>query len=128
MIQKYIKSEISPIVAVQITLETDGIHYEKWGHKNHGKAGDWLVNNGGDCYTVDQESFAATYEPVADQMGLYIKTAPVWAEPATEAGTVGTKENATDYGIGDYLVSNNEDGTDSYAVEKAEFESMYVEV
>jgi len=31
----------------------------------------------------------------------------------------------TEYGAGDYLVSNDEDGTDTYAVEGALFEEMY---
>ena len=38
-----------------------------------------------------------------------------------------TKEGATRYEAGDYLVSNNSDGTDQYAIEAAKFETMYVE-
>jgi len=49
----------------------------------------------------------------------------VWAEQADRAGRVETKEGATSYQPGDYLVSNNEDGTDAYAMSAATFESLY---
>ena len=54
-----------------------------------------------------------------------MKSTPVWAEIAPAPGTVQTKEGATHYQAGDYLVSNEETGTDAYAVSKAEFERMY---
>ena len=55
----------------------------------------------------------------------YIKTTRVWAEIATEAGSVATKEGRSQYQNGDYLVFNNEDGTDAYCIGAAKFESMY---
>jgi hypothetical protein len=38
---------------------------------------------------------------------------------------VNTKEGATAYRAGDYLVSNNRDGSDGYAVSARKFEEMY---
>ena len=69
------------------------------------KRGDWLVNNQGDVYTVDSETFDRTYGLVSP--GVYEKNAPVWAEQATKSGTIQTKEGATAYNAGDYLVFNN---------------------
>ena len=82
-----------------------------------------FVNNDGDVYTVDQSTFARTYQKVAD--GKYIKTTPVWAEAASDPGQVKTLEGSTSYKAGDYLVFNQEDGGDGYAIGKAKFESMY---
>jgi hypothetical protein len=56
-----------------------------------------------------------------------VKTTPIWAERAKDAGSVTTKEGATHYKAGDYLVSNNSEGTDQYAIDAAKFETMYVE-
>jgi hypothetical protein len=36
-----------------------------------------------------------------------------------------TKEGKSHYQSGDYLVYNNEDGTDAYCISAAKFESMY---
>jgi hypothetical protein len=49
----------------------------------------------------------------------------VWAERATVAGVVTTKEGASHYGAGDYLVSNEEDGSDAYCISADKFEAMY---
>jgi len=57
--------------------------------------------------------------------GTYVKRTPVWAEVAGEAGAVRTKEGATHYEAGDYLVYNQPDGGDAYAVAKDAFERMY---
>jgi len=121
--KKYRKREKQIVLGVQINLETDGFKYRKWGDEQQCKAGDWLVSNDGDCYTISQESFRSTYEEIAPAQ--YIKTAPVWAQQATEAGKVKTNEGSTEYFEGDYLVSNNNDGTDAYAVSRVRFESMY---
>jgi hypothetical protein len=72
---------------------------------------------------VDRESFQATYE--ATGPGVYVKTTPIWAEVADAAGEVHTKEGATQYEKGDYLVYNRADGGDAYAVKRGEFERMY---
>jgi hypothetical protein len=88
------------------------------------KQGDWLVTNGRDTYTVDRDSFAQTYRQSGP--GTYVKVTPVWAEVATATGEVRTKEGIRHYRAGDYIVSNWRDGSDRYAVPKAEFERMYV--
>ena len=59
------------------------------------------------------------------QRGAYVKAAPVWAECATAAGSVPTKEGATAYAAGDWLVSNGEDGSDAYAITAGKFEALY---
>jgi hypothetical protein len=87
------------------------------------KAGDWLVSNDGDTYTVDQETFARTYRPTGP--GTFVKTTPVWAEVASAAGEIPTKKGSTRYRAGDYVVFNQPDGTDGYAVSKSSFERMY---
>jgi hypothetical protein len=132
MVQKYKKRADKFVVAVQINLDLiDPIHYRKWGgiqmaqgRRPFGELGDWLVQNDGDVYTVEQESFADTYAPGA-AVGQYVKTGFVWAEKATEPGSVPTKEGSTASEVGDYLVANNEDGTDRYAVSPEKFEAMY---
>ena len=111
------------VVAVQFDFDTDGFTYRKWGADQRCKPGDWIVDNAGDHYTVDGEVFAKTYRKISP--GIYVKTTPIWAEAATEPGEVVTKEGASQYQAGDYLVSNNEDGTDAYCISAAKFESMY---
>lgn len=111
------------VVAVQLSLDTEGFTYRKWGGDQRCKRGDWLVDNDGEVYTVDAESFARTYREL--RRGAYLKTAPVWAEVAADDGSVATKEGRTGYRKGDYLVSNNEDGSDAYAVQAQKFEAMY---
>jgi hypothetical protein len=121
--RKYIKRPTDVIIAVKLDVDTDGFTYRKWGATQTCKRGDWLVNNNGDTYSVDAESFERTYRAVGP--GTYFKTTPVWAEVAERAGEVGTKEGATHYEAGDYLVYNEADGGDGYAVSRASFERMY---
>jgi hypothetical protein len=121
--RRYRKRADQFVVAVELDLETEGFSYFKWGAQQRCKRGDWLVDNGGDIYTVDREVFANTYRKV--DVGKYVKTTPVWAEVAAEAGSVVTKEGKSSYEAGDYLVYNNEDGSDAYCVSAAKFESMY---
>jgi hypothetical protein len=64
-----------------------------------------------------------TYEFVSP--GVYVKSAPVWAEVAMQPGKVKTQEGETAYQPGDFLVSNNRDGKDAYAMDKKKFASMY---
>ena len=120
---KYVKRGDQTVVAVQLALDTPGFSYQKWGATQSCKAGDWLVDNAGDVYTVERESFANTYRQVAP--GSYIKMAPVWAEVAADAGEVRTKEGTTHYRAGDYLVFNEESGGDPYAVSADKFAEMY---
>ena len=122
--QKYVKRLDQKVLAVRLDLETDGFTYRKWGAEQRCKRGDWLVDNDGDVYTVDGDTFARTYRHVGD--AAYVKTTPIWAERADAAGDVKTKEGgATHYERGDYLVFNQEDGGDAYAISKAAFERMY---
>lgn len=124
--KKYRKREQQVVLAVQINLDTDGFSYRKWGGLQECRQGDWLVNNNGDCYTINEETFSKTYKETAP--GQFVKFALVCAMQATASGKVKTLEGFTDYGVGDYLVSNNDDGTDSYAVTKVKFEEMYEEI
>ena len=120
---EYVKRASQFVIAVQVDLETDGFTYEKWGSTQTCKRGDWLVHNNGDTYTVDRDTFARTYKQTSP--GTYVKVTPVWAEVAIEAGEVRTKEGATHYQAGDYLVYNEPQGGDAYAVSKEAFERMY---
>jgi hypothetical protein len=119
----YVKRDAQDVVAVQLDLVTQGFTYEKWGSTQTCKPGDWIVNNDGDTYTVDGETFARTYRAAGP--GVYVKVVPVWAEVAMVAGDVRTKEGTTHYDVGDYLVYNEPDGGDPYAVAKDKFERMY---
>lgn len=121
--RKYIKREQSLIVAVQLGLETDGFSYRKWGGEQTCKPGDWVVDNEGDIYTVDNDTFSRTYRKKSP--GVYQKVAPVWAERAENDGSIETLEGTTHYHAGDYIVFNNEDQSDGYAVEADKFEVMY---
>jgi hypothetical protein len=111
------------VAAVQLKLDTDGLRYRKWGDEQRAKAGDWLVDNDGDVYTVSADTFARTYRQVTK--GAYVKSTPVWGVRAATAGRVSTQEGASAYQAGDWLVSNQEDGGDAYAVAADKFESLY---
>lgn len=121
--KKYRKRDRQLVTAIQLDLETDGFTYNKWGSAQQCRAGDWLVNNDGDVYTVSNDSFVNTYKEISP--GRYEKTAPIWASQTDKAGKVKTNEGYTEYVKGDYLVANNADGTDAYAISKNKFEEMY---
>jgi hypothetical protein len=121
--RKYVKRAGRAVAAVQLALETDGFTYRKWGGVQTCKAGDWIVDNEGDVYTVDRGTFERTYSQAG--AGAYVKTTAVWTEAAREAGSVRTKEGETHYQAGDYLVFNEEQGGDAYAVTADKFEAMY---
>jgi hypothetical protein len=121
--RRYRKKADQFVVAVQLDLDTEGFTYRKWGAEQRCKQGDWIVDNNGDIYSVDAEVFADTYRKAED--GKYVKTTPIWAEVTNQAGRIVTKEGESLYKKGDYLVSNNEDGTDAYCISAAKFESMY---
>src|SRR5687768_1601678 len=121
--RRYVRRPDRPVVAVRLALDTDGLVYRKWGGEQRAKPGDWIVDNDGDVYTVDGDIFARTYSPTGP--GTYVKTTPVWAQQATQPGTVQTKEGRTRYEAGDYLVSNTSDGTDAYAIGETKFKAMY---
>lgn len=121
--QRYRKKANQYVIAVQLKLDTDGFTYQKWGAEQRCKSGDWLLDNNGDIYSVDKEVFERTYRQI--KPGYYVKSTPIWAEVASEAGSVITKEGESHYQAGDYLVYNNEDGTDAYCISAAKFEAMY---
>jgi hypothetical protein len=120
---KYQKKTDQFVVAVKLDLQIEGFTYRKWGAEQRCKSGDWLVDNNGDVYTIDSEVFNRTYRNIGP--GTYVKTTPIWAERATQAGSIETKEGRSHYEAGDYLVSNNEDGTDAYCISAGKFEAMY---
>ncbi len=122
-LHRYKKKATASVVAVKVDLDTDGFTYRKWGSQQACKTGDWLVNNQGDTYTIDQETFSSTYEQISP--GLYVKTNIVWAEVTGDSGSIKTKEGETHYKPGDYLVYNNENRKDGYAMESATFKSLY---
>jgi hypothetical protein len=121
--RKYKSKPTSFVTAVQLDLDTQGFAYNKWGGPQVCKRGDWLVDNAGDKYTVAEEAFARTYEFISP--GVYKKSAPVWAEVADKPGKVKTSEGETAYVAGDYLVSNNQDGSDAYAISAEKFRELY---
>jgi hypothetical protein len=121
--RRYRKKADQFVVAVQLKMETEGFVYQKWGDEQRCKPGDWLVDNQGDVYSVDHTTFDQTYEKKS--RGIYVKKTAVWAEQAKEPGKVPTKEGFSHYQAGDYLVSNNEDGSDDYCISAEKFESMY---
>ncbi|HKB09282.1 MAG TPA: hypothetical protein VKD69_01470 [Vicinamibacterales bacterium] len=112
-----------PVVAVQMALDTDGLVYRKWGGEQRAKPGDWIVDNDGDVYSVDADVFSRTYRRTGP--GTYVKSTPVWAERADHAGSVPTKEGTTNFERGDYIVSNDAEGSDTYAMTAETFESLY---
>lgn len=121
--RRYRKKADQFVIAVRFDLDTAGFSYRKWGAEQRCKAGDWLIDNNGDIYTIDGGVFARTYRSLGP--GTYVKTTPIWAEKVDQPGSVATKEGRSFYNSGDYLVSNNEDGTDVYCIVAAKFESMY---
>ncbi len=121
--QRYIKKSDKPVQAIQIKLDTNGFTYKKWGDQQICKAGDWLVDNDGDFYTVDQQVFAQTYRQLTP--ATYVKAKPIWAKKAKGAGSVKTNEGRSHYQSGDYIVSNHEDGSDAWCIEAEKFHEMY---
>jgi hypothetical protein len=123
MKQRYRKKADSFIIAVQLNLETEGFTYHKWGALQQCKKDDWLVNNAGKTYTIDAETFAKTYRMTTP--GIYTKSTPVWVGKAAHDGSVFTKKGESHYRAGDYILSNDEDGSDNYCMSPETFESMY---
>lgn len=123
--RKYSKRDNTPVIAVQLAMEIEEFRYRKWGASQNAKAGDWLVTNGEETYTVDQQSFAKTYTPIGK--GEYIKFGFVWAERASSAGQISTKEGQSGYKAGDYLVYNDAHRSDGYTIAADKFHDMYLE-
>lgn len=123
MRQRFRRKPDQFVTAVQLNLPLSTFTYQKWGAEQRAKRGDWLVDNAGDVYTIDQESFAGTYRCL--RPGVYLKTTPVWVEQASHAGVVQTKEGQSHYAAGDYLVSNHADGSDAYCIAAEKFAALY---
>jgi hypothetical protein len=121
--RRYRKNPDRFVTAVQLNLDTQGFVFNKWGGEQRCKPGDWLVDNDGDVYTVDAEVFSNTYRRLSP--GVFVKTTPIYAEQATGDGRVKTQEGESEYHAGDYLVSNNADGSDAYCISAEKFEAMY---
>ena len=111
------------VTAVQLALDFDRFSYRKWGDTQTAQAGDWLVDNGSEVYTVAADSFARTYRQISP--GRWLKTGSVWAQQVRRSGSVATKEGKTHYKAGDWLVSNAEDGSDAYAISAETFAQLY---
>ncbi len=86
--RKYLKRATEFVIAVQVNLDMEGFTYQKWGGTQRCKRGDWLVDNNGDVYTVDGNTFTRTYR--SSGPGTYVKATPVWAEVAGTAGAIRT--------------------------------------
>ena len=121
--RRYQKRPDSFITAVRLDVDTEGFTYEKWGGTQLCKPRDWIVDNDGDVYTVDSATFERTYTITSP--GVYVKTTQVSAEVAPADGVIQTLEGSTEYVAGDYLVFNDEEEGDGYAVSAAKFVEMY---
>ena len=121
--RRYRKKATSGVIAVQLNLDTPGFEYCKWGGNQRCKAGDWIVDNNGDVYTINKSTFERCFRQVGP--GVYYRPAEVWAKPTEMAGKIKTKEGETSYMAGDILVYNNEDETDGYAISKSKFDQLY---
>ena len=119
----YRKKKNTTVSAVQINLDTEGFTYEKWGGQQRCHRGDWLVDTNDDCYTVSDSSFKRTYRQ--ESPGRYVKHTLIRATKACVSGKLRTQEGETAYSAGDYLIDNNDDGSDAYAVSEQKFHELY---
>ncbi|MCP4366959.1 MAG: hypothetical protein GY797_22380, partial [Deltaproteobacteria bacterium] len=88
----YLKKSGNHVTAVRMDLIFDEFTYEKWDASQHGKPGDWLVNNNNDVYTVDNDYFRKNYKYVSP--GVYEKIGAIWVEVAQEDGSIQTVEGS----------------------------------
>lgn len=121
--KQYRKRPDLPVIAVNLDLDIEEMHYRKWGHQQTAKRGDWLVDNDGDIYTVENQYFQDNYRKI--KPGQYEKVGEIWAEEAEEPGSIPTKEGSTNYNAGDYLVFSSAQGGTGYAISRARFKRMY---
>ena len=122
-LRKYARRADTFVTAVQLDLDTDGFTYRKWGGVQTASAGDWLVNNGGDVYTVEGETFERTYRMASP--GVYVKVQTVWARVADADGMIRTTEGETHFRAGDMVVFNDEAEQDGYAMTAEKFAQLY---
>ena len=123
MRQRYRRQPDQAVTAVCLDLQFSTFSYQKWGAPQQAQAGDWLVDNQGDIYTVAADTFKRTYRNLSP--GRWLKSTPIWAEQAAQPGAVVTQEGRTHYEAGDWLVSNQEDGSDAYAISAQKFVQLY---
>lgn len=124
-LQKYKRKPGNEVQAIQL-MESAVLNYSAWGGDQQALGGDWLVRRkDGETYTVEQKSFAATYAETVPRSGWYDKHAPVWAEVATTADLMPTKEGSSSYAPGFYLCYNSADHTDGWCMPTAKFEALY---
>ena len=122
--KKYHKKATQTVVAVQLNLDTEGLHYQKWGDQQFAKKGDWLIDNDGSIYSIDKAAFARTYQLVSP--GQYQKVSDIYAKLADKDSCIDTLEGKTHFLKGDYIVYENPGQTEgAYAVSAEKFEAMY---
>jgi hypothetical protein len=119
----YVRREGTAVTAIRMALDFDTFTYRRWGSLQNGKPGDWLVEREGKVHTVDADTFARTYRQTGP--GSYVKVAPVLAAPAASDGAIRTQEGKTNYRQGDYIIWNDGEALDCYAIAKEEFERLY---
>jgi hypothetical protein len=73
--RRHIRRSDKPIIAVRLSFDTADLTYQKWGGEQRAKAGDWIVDNDGEVYTLDGEVFTRTYRQAGP--GTYVKTTPI---------------------------------------------------
>ena len=122
-ITTYRKREGTQVTAIQLKLDVKTFTYHKWGALQTCKGGDWLVERNGSVHTVTADSFARTYKQIGP--ATYVKEGVVWAAPASGDGAITTQEGETHYKQGDFLVWNDQERTDGYAIAKDTFETLY---
>ncbi len=120
---RYRRRKKTLVTAVQIDLDTDGFTYRKWGDVQAARAGDWLVNNNGNVYTIDRKVFERTY--TIQSPGVYQKTGLVWARKAEIDGKIKTTSGFTSFKAGDMIAFNDENELDGWAMSSAEFDRLY---
>jgi len=119
----YRQREQRQVTAIRLNLDLEAFTYRKWGGLQTARSGDWLVDRDGELHTVDGDVFAHTYRQIAP--ATYVKQGIVWAKPAESDGAIRTFEGESHYRQGDYLVWNDPEGRDGYAMRKEIFESLY---
>lgn len=122
-VRTYRKREGTTVTAIQLNLDVRSFTYYKWGALQTCKAGDWIVDRNGSVHTVAAESFARTYKQIGP--ATYVKQGVVWAAPASCDGAIATQEGATHYQKGDFLVWNDKERNDGYAIKKDVFDALY---
>jgi hypothetical protein len=122
-IRTYRQRKGTEVLAIQLNLDLEAFTYRKWGGLQTCRSGDWIVERNGSVHTVAADTFARTYKQVGP--ATYVKQGVVWAAPASRAGAIATLEGVTHYEEGDFLVWNDKERHDGYAIAKGIFASLY---